>query len=187
MKNKILLIYDFEKLFDVLSEIEKEIKFKVVKLTKTDLSNFTFDNELDYLLLSKKELNNFKRQIVLDKLPIKFLKLLEKINIGFLKQNFNEMSDIKVGRYIIDINSREMRYENKLLKLTEKECEVIIYLSKSNQIISIENLQLNVWGHQSKLETHTVETHIYRLRKKILENFNDNDFITSEKNGYKIK
>ena len=187
MKNKILLIYDFEKLFDVLSEIEKEIKFKVVKLTKTDLSNFTFDNELDYLLLSKKELNNFKRQIVLDKLPIKFLKLLEKINIGFLKQNFNEMSDIKVGRYIIDINSREMRYENKLLKLTEKECEVIIYLSKSNQIISIENLQLNVWGHQSKLETHTVETHIYRLRKKILENFKDNDFITSEKNGYKIK
>ena len=187
MKNKILLIYDFEKLFDVLSEIEKEIKFKIVKLTKTDLSNFTFDNELDYLLLSKKELNNFKRQIVLDKLPITFLKLLEKINIGFLKQNFNEMSDIKVGRYIIDINSREMRYENKLLKLTEKECEVIIYLSKSNQIISIENLQLNVWGHQSKLETHTVETHIYRLRKKILENFNDNDFITSEKNGYKIK
>ena len=187
MKNKILLIYDFEKLFDVLSEIEKEIKFKVVKLTKTDLSNFTFDNELDYLLLSKKELNNFKRQIVLDKLPIKFLKLLEKINIGFLKQNFNEMSDIKVGRYIIDTNSREMRHENKLLKLTEKECEVIIYLSKSNQIISIENLQLNVWGHQSKLETHTVETHIYRLRKKILENFKDNDFITSEKNGYKIK
>ena len=187
MKNKILLIYDFEKLFDVLSEIEKEIKFKIIKLTKTDLNNFTFDNDLDYLLLSKKELNNFKRQIVLDKLPIKFLKLLEKINIGFLKQNFNEMSDIKVGRYIIDTNSREMRHENKLLKLTEKECEVIIYLSKSNQIISIENLQLNVWGHQSKLETHTVETHIYRLRKKILENFNDNDFITSEKNGYKIK
>ena len=187
MKNKVLLIYDFEKLFDVLSEIEKEIKFKIVKISKADLSNFKFDNELDYLLLSKKELNNFKRQIVLDKLPIKFLKLLEKINIGFLKQNFSEKSDVKVGRYIVDINSREMRYENKILKLTEKECEVIIYLSKSNQIISIENLQLNVWGHQSKLETHTVETHIYRLRKKILENFKDNDFITSEKNGYKIK
>ena len=72
MKNKVLLIYDFEKLFDVLSEIEKEIKFKIVKISKADLSNFTFDNELDYLLLSKKELNNFKRQIVLDNLPIKF-------------------------------------------------------------------------------------------------------------------
>ena len=187
MKNKILLIYDFEKLFDVLIEIEKEIGFKIVKLTKTDLSNFLFDNESDYLLLSKKELNNFKRQIVLDKFPIKFSKLLEKINIGFLKQNFNEKSDIKVGRYIIDINSREMRHEKKLIKLTEKECEVITYLSDSSKIISIENLQLNVWGHQSKLETHTVETHIYRLRKKILEIFNDNDFITSEKNGYKIK
>ena len=187
MKNKILLIYDFEKLFDVLIEIEKEIGLKIVKLTKTDLSNFIFNNESDYLLLSKKEINNFKRQIVLDKLPIKFSKLLEKINIGFLKQNFSEKSDVKVGRYIVDINSREMRYENKILKLTEKECEVIIYLSKSNRTISIENLQLNVWSHQSKLETHTVETHIYRLRKKILEKFNDNDFITSEKNGYKIK
>ena len=151
------------------------------------MSNFIFNNESDYLLLSKKEINNFKRQIVLDKLPIKFSKLLEKINIGFLKQNFSEKSDVKVGRYIVDINSREMRYENKILKLTEKECEVIIYLSKSNRTISIENLQLNVWSHQSKLETHTVETHIYRLRKKILEKFNDNDFITSEKNGYKIK
>ena len=80
-----------------------------------------------------------------------------------------------------------MRHENKLIKLTEKECEVIIYLSESNKTISIENLQLNVWGHQSQLETHTVETHIYRLRKKISENFNDNDFISSEKNGYKIK
>jgi len=187
MKNKILLIYDFEKLFDVLIEIEKEIGFKIVKLTKTDLGNFIFNDELDYLLLSKKELNNFKRQIVLDKLPIKFLKLLEKINIGFLKQNFNEKSDIKVGRYTIDINSREMRHENKLIKLTEKECEVITYLSDSNKTVSIENLQLNVWGHQSKLETHTVETHIYRLRKKISETFNDNDFISSEKNGYKIK
>ena len=187
MKNKVLLIYDFEKLFDVLSEIEKEIKFKIVKISKADLSNFTFDNKLDYLLLSKKELNNFKRQIVLDNLPIKFLKLLEKINVAFLKQNFNEKSDVKVGRYIIDVNSREMRHENKLIKLTEKECEVIIYLSESNKTISIENLQLNVWGHQSQLETHTVETHIYRLRKKISENFNDNDFISSEKNGYKIK
>ena len=187
MKNKILLIHDFEKLFDVLIEIEKEIGLKIVKLTKTDLSNFIFNNESDYLLLSKKEINNFKRQIVLDKLPIKFSKLLEKINIGFLKQNFSEKSDVKVGRYIVDINSREMRYENKILKLTEKECEVIIYLSKSNRTISIENLQLNVWSHQSKLETHTVETHIYRLRKKISEKFNDNDFITSEKNGYKIK
>ena len=186
MKNKILLIYDFEKLFDVLSEIEKEIKFKIVKISKADLSNFTFDNKLDYLLLSKKELNNFKRQIVLDNLPIKFLKLLEKINIGFLKQNFNEMSDIKVGRYIIDINSREMRYENKLLKLTEKECEVIIYLSKSNQIISIENLQLNVWGHQSKLGTHTVETHIYRLRRKINDKFSDENFIINSKEGYSL-
>ena len=84
------------------------------------------------------------------------------------------------------MNSRELKLDNLSLKLTEKECDLINYLHKSAEPISIKNLQLNVWGHQSKLETHTVETHIYRLRKKILEIFKDNNFIVSEKNGYKI-
>ena len=63
---------------------------------------------------------------------------------------------------------------------------IIVYLSKSKSVISIDKLQTEVWGHQSKLETHTVETHIYRLRKKILKTFNDEFFIISKKNGYQI-
>ena len=84
------------------------------------------------------------------------------------------------------MNSRELKYDKLSLKLTEKECDLITYLHKSTKPISVENLQLDVWGHQSKLETHTVETHIYRLRKKILDTFEDENFIISEKNGYKI-
>ena len=74
-----------------------------------------------------------------------------------------------VGKYNIDLNSREMILEKKVLKLTEKECEIIIYLSKSNKAVPVSELEENVWDYQSKLETHTVETHIYRLRKKYLK------------------
>ena len=72
------------------------------------------------------------------------------------------------------------------IKLTEKEVNTIIYLSKSTQAVSVEDLEENVWQYQPDIETHTVETHIYRLRKKILKNFKDNNFIVSKKNGYQI-
>ena len=71
--------------------------------------------------------------------------------------------------------------------MTEKEIGIITYLFKSIQPISINELQKKVWGYKSDIETHTVETHVYRLRKKILNTFNDNGFIISEKNGYQIK
>ena len=77
--------------------------------------------------------------------------------------------------------------KNSKLKLTEKETNTIIYLSKKNKAVSVDELQEDVWSYQPDIETHTVETHIYRLRKKILNIFHDNDFIISEKNGYKIK
>ena len=75
---------------------------------------------------------------------------------------------------------------NTKLKLTEKEIKAITYLSNTNKPVSIKELEKNVWSYQSGIETHTVETHIYRLRKKILKTFNDNNFIISKKNGYQI-
>ena len=126
-------------------------------------------------------------QFVLDNLPINIFKLVEKINIEFLKLQFNSQSEVKVKNYNIDLNSREMLINNNKLKLTEKEINTITYLSKSDKPVSIDELQEKVWSYQSDIETHTVETHIYRLRKKILNTFNDKDFIISEKNGYQIK
>ena len=80
-----------------------------------------------------------------------------------------------------------MLINDRKLKLTEKEINTITYLSKSNKPINIDELLEKVWSYQSNIETHTVETHIYRLRKKILNTFNDNEFIISKKNGYQIK
>ena len=80
-----------------------------------------------------------------------------------------------------------MFINNTKLKLTEKEINTITYLSKSEKPVSIDELQEKVWSYQSDIETHTVETHIYRLRKKIFQSFKDQNFIMSEKNGYQIK
>ena len=112
--------------------------------------------------------------------------MIEKININFLKLQFNQKSELDIGKYKINLNSRELIEKDTVLKLTEKETNIIIYLFKSKNTVGINQLQSEVWGHQSKLETHTVETHIYRLRKKIMRTFNDNSFIISQKNGYQI-
>jgi DNA-binding response OmpR family regulator len=114
-------------------------------------------------------------------------KLIEKINIEFLKLHFNNQSHVKINNYVIDLNSREMQMNSEKLKLTEKEINTITYLIKKKEPVSINELQKNVWSYQSDIETHTVETHIYRLRKKILSAFNDEEFIISKKNGYQIK
>ena len=112
--------------------------------------------------------------------------MIEKINIEFLKQQFNNQSEFQINKYKIDLNSRELLLNSSKLKLTEKEINTIIYISKSNKPVSIDELQEKVWSYQSDIETHTVETHIYRLRKKILKTFNDNEFIISKKDGYHI-
>ena len=102
----------------------------------------------------------------------------------YLKQI--DKSELKINQYTIDLNSRELIEKNIKLKLTEKEANIIVYLFQSDNSVSVDRLQFDVWGYRSKLETHTVETHVYRLRKKILKKFNDNNFIISNKNGYKI-
>ena len=148
--------------------------------------NEKFKNLNNYLIISNKKYPNIDNQYVLENIPINIFNLVEKLNIEFLKLQFNNQSEVKVKNYTIDLNSREMLANNTRLKLTEKEINTITYLSKSNKPVSIEELQEKVWSYQSDMETHTVETHIYRLRKKILNTFKDNEFIISKKNGYQI-
>ena len=185
MNNQTLFIYESSSLFNIFKEIDDYLNFKIVNLTKKEIPKTNFKDYKDYLILSFKELN-LPNTILIDNFPVKFSKLLEKINIEFLKKNFNEQSNIIVSKYAINTNSREMILQNQKLKLTEKEINMIIYLSKSKKPIKVNELQEKVWGYQSKLETHTVETHIHRLRKKIKEKFSDENLIVSKKDGYQI-
>ena len=104
-----------------------------------------------------------------------------------LLHQLNQQSEIDLGFYKLDLNSRKIFNKEKSLHLTEREAEIVVFLKNSNNPVKITRLQTEVWGYQFQLETHTVETHIYRLRKKIAKTFNDQDFIISKKNGYKIK
>jgi len=182
-----LIIYKFISLYDILEELSLNLNFKISLIKDENSLNQETKNYNNYLVLSKKKIPNISNQLVLENKPIKIFKLIEKINIEFLKIKFNIQSQVKVKKYTINLNSREMLIQDIKLKLTEKEINTITYLSNSNKPVDTEELQKMVWSYQSDIETHTVETHIYRLRKKILNTFNDNEFIISKKNGYQIK
>ena len=102
----------------------------------------------------------------------------------FLKKKYNQQSEINLGNYKLNLNSRKIFSQDKSLNLTEREANIVLFLLNSEKPVKITKLQTEVWGHNSKLETHTVETHIYRLRKKISEKFMDEEFILNNKEGY---
>ena len=187
MSTQNLIIYKYSSLYHILEEIGLDLNINIFFADSENSLNEKVSNLNNYLIISNKNYSDISNQFVLDQMPINIFKLVEKINIEFLKIKFNSQSEVKVNNYIIDLNSREMLKKNNKLKLTEKEINTIIYLSKSNKPVSIDELQEKVWSYQSDIETHTVETHIYRLRKKIYNTFKDNEFIVSKKDGYKIK
>tara|TARA_Y100000816_G_scaffold263845_1_gene222539 strand:+ start:2682 stop:3236 length:555 start_codon:yes stop_codon:yes gene_type:complete len=184
MNNQTLVIYDFEILYEILKEIENHFNFNLLSIKKkTELDLIDLNN---YLVISNKKLNFVENQILISQFPVDISKLIESVNIKFLKKKYNQQSEIELGIYKLDLNSRKIFNEEKSLDLTEREANIIIFLINSKKPVKISKLQKEVWGHNSKLETHTVETHIYRLRKKIKNAFSDNSFIKSSKSGYII-
>ena len=182
---KKLIIFRYKELFNILEEIKENFEFKLEFYEKErELENLENDNLSDYLVITKKKLSNLKKQIIIDKSPININDLIQTLNINFLKSKFIEQSKIDLGRYNLDLNSRILNQNEKELELTEKESSILIFLKQSKDPVKIYHLQEKVWGYNSELETHTVETHVYRLRKKINDKFCDNEFILSDKKGY---
>ena len=187
MNNQNLIIYQFNPLYQILKELEQDLNFKIIESLNEKSLNNQIEKLNNYLIITKKRILNVEYQFVFEHLPIKIFKLIEKLNIEFLKKQFSVQSEFIINDNKINLNSREISSHNTKLKLTEKEVNTIIYLSKIKKAVSIDELQTKVWGYQSNIETHTVETHIYRLRKKIYKIFKDENFIISKKNGYQIK
>ena len=127
-----------------------------------------------------------KKEGILKAEHLSLKKLLELINIKLIKLKFNQQSKVIIKGYELNFNSKFLSKGNLNLKLTEKEIEVILYLNNTKIKHNVADLQKNIWGYSADMETHTVETHIYRLRKKISDLFDDEKFILSHKNGYFI-
>jgi len=191
-------IVEFSQLYNILIEVNDLFKFNIYNYQKSEdfIQEIEINNikcidsviiinqkKKNLILVNKIDKNNI---LLIDELPIKIEKLIEKINIHLIKQKYNFQSNINIKDYVLNINSRIISNKKKQLKLTEREIDIILFLNENEKSQSVANLQSKVWGYSLDLETHTVETHIYRLRKRIIDNFNDNNFIISDKTGYKI-
>jgi|TARA_A100001011_G_scaffold387916_1_gene466589 hypothetical protein len=184
MNKQILVIYHFNSLYKILFELQNFYNFSLIKIDKIkDLEIYQKKNN-NFLLISNKKVKDISNQIEINNFPIEITKLIENINIKFLKKKYTQQADIMIGNYKLDLNSRKISNKFCHLNLTEREASILIFLNNSKKPVKISKMQTEVWGHNSKLETHTVETHIYRLRKKIKDVFGDNNLIKSSKLGY---
>ena len=185
MNSRILIIYEYQILYQILIEIRESLNFEITQSNSKDLKELKHDPKNNYLIISKKKIEGIKNSLILENVPIKFEKLIEILNIKFLKNKFLDQSNIKIGEYDLDLNSRKISLGDKSLNLTERETNLIIFI-KDKKNVTIKELQKMVWDYSPDLETHTVETHIYRLRKKMKETFGDENFILNTNNGYSI-
>ena len=193
MSKSVVNIIDFPILYNVLFEVKDFLNFEVVNYENENvfLEKIEKENSIkNYTIVTKTFLNNKninqKSVIYLDNKPINFISLIDKINTNLLKQRFSFQSNINIKNYSLNLNSRVISRNENELKLTEREIEIILFLNDKKKPQNINTLQKEVWSYAIDLETHTVETHIYRLRKKISDKFKDSDFILSSKEGYLI-
>jgi len=189
-------IIDFKVLYNILDEIKNYLKFEILYYKNEE--NFLNSNNLNLnnsliLVKSSKEifLNNEKiskkKIFSIQNYPITIDKLVEILNVNLIKQKYNYQSNICINRYVLNLNSRIITKNDQNLKLTQKEIDIILFLNDYKKPQKVNILQNKVWGYSLELETHTVETHIYRLRKKIKDKFKDNNFILSNDDGYFIE
>jgi len=190
-----IFIINFNLLYEILDEIKENLSFKIFKYEKVeevieadslDIRNSLIILRSNQKLLLNKNINE-KNLFYIDNSPISLNKLVELINVQLIKLRFNHKSKINIKNYELDLNSRLISKNSDNLKLTEKEIEIILYLIENKTKHTVQDLQKNIWGYSSTMETHTVETHIYRLRKKISDKFKDENLILSHKNGYFIE
>ena len=194
MSKQIVFIINFNSLYEILDEIKENLPFKIIKYENDsdfikvfdlDRANSLIITRSNQKTLSNKEVKQ-KNLLNFDDFPLHIKKLIELISIKLIKLRFNYQSKINIKGYELNLNSKFFSKNDLNLKLTEKEIEIILYLSEIKTKHDVLDLQKNIWGYSPDMETHTVETHIYRLRKKISNKFNDQNFILSHKNGYFI-
>ena len=198
MSKQSVCLVEFSTLYNIFDEMNDLLSFKVLNyqsskefMTEIESKNPECINST--IIIDKNNASIFSsfeiiknNILVLDSLPVKIEKLFDKINTQLIKQKYNFQSRLNIKNYVLNFNSRIISNLNYELKLTEREIDIILFLNENNKPQSIDILQNKVWGYTFDLETHTVETHIYRLRKKIKDKFNDEKFIVSHVEGYVI-
>ena len=196
MVNQKLYIINLSNFYDILSELKEHINFDLLKFDNKDIffdkyHNKSISIENSILIVSETEYDFFVKnisedQIIKFKPPINILTFMEILNVRFIQKKYQDQSNVNIKDFFLDINSRVLKKDELSLKLTEREAEMLLFLKNSRKPVNVETLEKEIWQHSYDLETHTVETHIYRLRKKIKAEFGNDDLIKINKNGYTI-
>ena len=196
MVNQKLYIINLSNFYDIISELKENIGYEISKFEnkqiffdKYNSESISIENSI--LIVHEKEYNFFVKNINEDQIikfipPVNIFTFIENLNVRFIQRKYQDQSNINVKDFFLDINSRELKKGKLKLKLTERETDMILFLNNSKKPVNVEILEKEIWQHSLELETHTVETHIYRLRKKIKAEFGNDDLIKSNKNGYTI-
>ncbi len=196
MVNQKLYIINLSNFYDIISELKEHIDYELFKFDNKEMffdkyKGESISTENSILVVHEKEYNFFVKninedQIIKFKPPVNIFTFIENLNVKFIQKKYQDQSNVNVKDFFLDTNSRELKKGKSSLKLTERETDMILFLNKSKKPVNVETLEKEIWQHSSELETHTVETHIYRLRKKIKSKFGNDDLIKSNKNGYTI-
>jgi len=196
MVNQKLYIINLSNFYDVISELKEHIGYEISKFDSKEIffnkyKSKSISTESSILVVHEKEYNFFVKDINEDQIikfipPVNIFTFIENLNVRFIQKKYQDQSNVNVKDFFLDINSRELKKGKLSLKLTERETDMILFLNNSKKPVNVETLEKEIWQHSSELETHTVETHIYRLRKKIKAEFGNDDLIKSNKNGYTI-
>lgn len=129
------------------------------------------------------KLNNFDSIL---KLPCSLREINQIVEDIFAKKKFSKNSSIQIKNYLLNKNEKKLSKNKIEIILTEKEIQLLELLLKNKNSISKDKILSSVWNYSSDADTHTVETHIYRLRKKINDKFSDDKFILNNKGGYSL-
>ncbi len=207
MNNYIISIFGNKIFFEIVNKMKLFSKFKISYYEDLDLCLKNSKNKNQIIVLfnnipenikisnfplilinksidqTKKSFDDLKEYL---EEPFTILDFEKKITSLIAKYEFRKNSLINLNNYIIDKNERKIKKNNLELKLSEKEINFLILFSKNDKSISRDEVLKNVWKYSSETETHTVETHIHRLRKKIAKKFGDKNFIKNNNKGYYI-
>ena len=166
--------FDINKINAIILDLENSKKFS---LSNIDLPKV--------LIQENSKVSNSKNLFSLVvKLPLDIVQFnYDMINLC-KKFEFKNNSLINVKGYVLDKNERMLKKNNIFLKITEKEINFIETLCSSPKPLTRDYILKQIWNYSTETDTHTVETHIYRLRQKIKKQFNDSNFIKNSKNGY---
>ena len=178
------------KSFKKFNEIVQDSKVKNSSILVTSLKDYDlFINSklnIPVLFLNFGSKKNYTTSAEIINCPFQLNNFVERINVIFLKNKFLNNSNLNILNYEINLNSKEILRDGQKLKLTEREINFILFLKNSNSPQNIKSILKSVWNYSPNLETHTVETHVHRLRKKFFSHFKDDNFIKINKKGYFI-